>query len=121
MRHPHADLIIAWAEGAEIQWYNKEHDGWGVVKYPSWCPHEQYRIKPKKPQWYEDIPAHGVLCWVSDEHETPAKRVMRLILSINTNPPFNHPQIAFEDCATLWRYATPLTDDEIKQFLRGDK
>lgn len=44
MRHKHADLIHAWAEGAEIQikctkeWINAN---------PTWHPNEEYRIKPR--------------------------------------------------------------------------
>lgn len=44
MRHKHADLIHAWAEGAEIQIKcNKE---W-CDACPTWHPNKEYRIKPK--------------------------------------------------------------------------
>lgn len=47
MRHKHADLIIAWAEGAIIQF--KALYGWVDLKYPhipTWNINTEYRIKP---------------------------------------------------------------------------
>ena len=43
-RHKHADLIHAWAEGAEIQW--KFNNEW-IDCDPEWDDCEEYRIKPK--------------------------------------------------------------------------
>jgi hypothetical protein len=44
-RHKHADLIIAWANGAKIQYY---HCGdWFDVDTPNWRADGAYRIKPK--------------------------------------------------------------------------
>jgi len=53
MKHKHADLIHAWADGAEIQ-IQMLDGSWGdcVRKdYPDWNPNLKYRIKPeeKKP------------------------------------------------------------------------
>lgn len=45
-RHKHADLIHAWADGAEIQYYNR-HDKWDNIDTPSWDKENKYRIKPK--------------------------------------------------------------------------
>lgn len=47
MRHKHADLIHAWAEGAEIQKYNILNDGWIDVLDPSFNEGYLYRIKPR--------------------------------------------------------------------------
>lgn len=44
-RHKHADVIIAWANGEEIQVY--EDDGWYDVSNPGWFIGKDYRIKPK--------------------------------------------------------------------------
>lgn len=43
-QHKHADLIHAWADGAEIQW--KDCDKW-IDCYPKWLNGHEYRIKPK--------------------------------------------------------------------------
>jgi len=115
MRHPHAEIIHAWAEGAEIEWYDREHEGWVVVPNPSWYAHHQYRVKPSEPKWYENIPPHGVLCWVKLAGESCNTR-KRPAVVIEYSPPLFY---CTNGCQ--WRYATPLTDDEIKQFLRGEE
>ena len=43
--HKHYDLIVAWAKGAEIQWY--DGSTWITTLYPGWQPAQSYRIKPE--------------------------------------------------------------------------
>ena len=62
--HKHAELIKAWADGANIQ---HKYDGlwidWEVEHSPSWLLTEEYRIKPEpKPNvlkicefWYDKM------------------------------------------------------------------
>lgn len=45
---PHADLIIAWANGAEIE-YSFDSKFWQDVEVPSWDCSVLYRIKPEEP------------------------------------------------------------------------
>ena len=46
MKHKHADLIKAWADGAEIQYnYNSEWVDCGSK--PEWYEFTEYRIKPE--------------------------------------------------------------------------
>ena len=45
-RHKHADLIHAWAEGAEIQ-YHDPFTGWEDIEEPGFYENDEYRIKPK--------------------------------------------------------------------------
>ena len=47
-RHKHADVIIAWAEGEDVQVWDKLHSEWGDVatKSPTWREDWEYRIKP---------------------------------------------------------------------------
>ena len=48
MKHKHAELIHAWADGAEIQQYMISLDGWEDCTYdPSWNVNKEYRIKPE--------------------------------------------------------------------------
>lgn len=50
--HKHAELIKAWADGAEIECLNSNGDWLNTGPYtPSWYHLKQYRIKPeeKKP------------------------------------------------------------------------
>jgi hypothetical protein len=44
MRHKHADLIHAWADGAEIEIFNCGQ--WVVVQHPTFSGSLEYRIKP---------------------------------------------------------------------------
>lgn len=44
--HPHADLIIAWAQGEAIQFFDSGH--WYDDGTPDWNPKTVYRIKPEK-------------------------------------------------------------------------
>ena len=48
MKHKHADLIHAWADGAEIQLYSQEEGKWVGDKNPLWAEFTQYRLKPKE-------------------------------------------------------------------------
>ena len=99
MRHKWADLIIDWAEGAEIE--IKTRDGKWEKTIPSWNEYLEYRIKPKEPEWWENIPEHGVLCWVSDIDESTRNVIDRITVKNDG-----------------WRYITPLTNEEIEAFKR---
>ena len=46
MKHKHADLIIAWANGAPIQWKDR-HGQWEDMGEPLWAENHEYRIKPE--------------------------------------------------------------------------
>lgn len=50
-KHPHHDVICAWAAGAQIQWWHKLQQRWvdhiGTAVYgPSWDRDTKYRVKP---------------------------------------------------------------------------
>ena len=45
-RHVHADLIHAWADGAEIQ-AKVNSEEWIGTQNPTWHPTNEYRIKPR--------------------------------------------------------------------------
>ena len=44
--HKHADLIHAWAEGAEIEYRWTGTEKWEDCVYPQWHEQAEYRIKP---------------------------------------------------------------------------
>jgi hypothetical protein len=47
-KHKHADLIHAWADGAQIQWNDPNYEEpWTDIRVPSWCEDFEYRIKPE--------------------------------------------------------------------------
>lgn len=41
----HKELIIAWANGAQIECYDISHKTWKYCKEPRWHPELKYRIK----------------------------------------------------------------------------
>ena len=45
--HKHAELIKAWADGAEIEVYNLIGECWYPTTTPLWDELNQYRIKPE--------------------------------------------------------------------------
>ena len=46
--HKHADLIKAWADGADIQQrYDSVKEWQNIGQFPSWAENFEYRIKPK--------------------------------------------------------------------------
>ena len=44
----HRDLIIAWANGEEIETRTEYIDCWVLVECPMWFEGSRYRIKPKE-------------------------------------------------------------------------
>jgi len=50
--HKHANLIKAWADGAEIEFHSHD-DVWFLVTKPEWDIEQKYRIKPepKPDEW----------------------------------------------------------------------
>ena len=47
MRHKHADLICAWANGAQIQYYDSVMCRWVDHINPLWNEETKFRIKPE--------------------------------------------------------------------------
>jgi hypothetical protein len=45
--HVHAEVIKAWADGAEIEWFSKENKEWIKDNCPLFLEASQYRIKPE--------------------------------------------------------------------------
>ena len=46
--HKHAALIKAWADGAEIEYWNDYRNAWlEICAHPDWMPTTKYRIKPE--------------------------------------------------------------------------
>ena len=66
--HKHAELIKAWADGAEIEYWNDYRNAWlEICAHPDWMPTTKYRIKPEpKPDVVETVAvrpskAYGVI------------------------------------------------------------
>lgn len=71
--HKHKDLIIAWANGAEIEFFDDLSRRWYYTDRPVWGDHTQYRIKPEakpdvvKYMGLETSERNGENTWLSDE------------------------------------------------------
>lgn len=54
MKHKHAELIHAWADGAIIErlWNDPHYNdqAWLIDKEPDWSEYCEYRIKPEDPK-----------------------------------------------------------------------
>ena len=61
MKHKHAELIKAWADGAKIQIsHTNDPQHWEDIENPFWYPCGVYRIKPEpKPDFCKTFFAHG--------------------------------------------------------------
>ena len=65
-------------------------------------------------QWYENIPKHGILCWVADsEEQLIAKERLKVVISYSVycSYPFTTKQ------GTTFKYATPLTKEEVENLI----
>lgn len=64
-------------------------------------------------KWYENIPEQGVLCWISDFDEN-SKSIMHIITRYDKNRDHSN---FISKSQTQWRYATPVTADEIEKCI----
>jgi hypothetical protein len=75
-----------------------------------------------KSLWWENMPKQGVLCWVSD-HISDSDKKLRIVTSVREvterkwfGPDEKHLEFGIE--VLYWRYATPLSNEEIEEFKR---
>lgn len=66
--HVHAEIIKAWADGEEIEYWNGASETdiggkWLTVRLPSWNHNMKYRVKPKLPTLGEIAKAASVEYW----------------------------------------------------------
>ena len=74
-----------------------------------WDDYKALLTKQEIP-WYEDPDSFPCLCWVSDFDKSPDKKDYLKIIS-------DFDDGFFVACrGSSWNYATPLTDEELKQF-----
>jgi len=45
--HVHAEVIRAYADGAEIEYFLKLEGRWETINYPSFLENQLYRVKPE--------------------------------------------------------------------------
>jgi len=65
------------------------------------------------PEWYENIPEKGVLCWVSDIKDKPDNKCR--VASIKW---WHYEDGFYYECGdSPWKYATPLSSEEVQAYL----
>lgn len=56
MKHKHAEVIKAWADGEVIEWRPNSDDEWPTIyETPSWYKGYEYRVKPKENVVYFNV------------------------------------------------------------------
>lgn len=89
--HKHAELIKAWADGAEIEWLNRD-GSWLFVNSPGWGANEEYRIKSEpKP----DVVIRTGIELLGDENEFVYAN-LRSHQDISTSPFIDHIKLTFD-------------------------
>ena len=71
------------------------------------------------PKWYDNIPEHGVLCWVG-EHLPLTKNAnsLRTIVEYDSDRGCGFIMYRTEAIIASWTHAVPLTNEEIEEFKR---
>lgn len=70
--HKHAELIKAWADGAEIECRTNISSGWISADTPRWYEGTEYRLAKKPPPdqiFFTEITIHGVAAWSKERNE----------------------------------------------------
>lgn len=83
------------------------HENWSRTDLNEYAGNGWYVIETKK--WFDIIPEHGIICWVSDSQSgTPYIQIVLKYYAENPYP--------FRTAQVGYRYATPLTNQEIKEL-----
>jgi len=68
-RHKHYEIIMAWASGKEIQFFDSDENqwrDWGYTSCPSFTVTSEWRIKPEpKPDVVVELKAFDGEAWIS--------------------------------------------------------
>ena len=76
--HKHRDVIISWANGEEIEYWNDSFSEWREDDWPRWYEHLNYRIKPKrvkKEGWVNVYPGEILFYFYSKEHADKSNEI----------------------------------------------
>ena len=80
MKHKHAELIHAWADGAEIQIFSKLFKEWRFISEPDWNKDYQFRIKPEPMRELSDEEVDKIL----KQHDWYNKSWVDMVRSIES-------------------------------------
>ena len=99
MKHKHSELIKAWADGAEIQYYDTIfHSGtWRDIcgRDLNWYPEVKYRIKPKPKPIIGTLMYHTIA-----EYETHWNRPDSIFIPIDLTNRFA--ELILKEAISVW-------------------
>jgi len=70
-KHIHAEVIKAWADGAEVEYREHDDKPWKETKGPGFVAYFQYRVKPVPHKWQKEMDAAlagAVIQWLKPQH-----------------------------------------------------
>ena len=70
--HKHAELIKAWADGAEIEYWGVYDNRWFDATCPDWNPDVKYRVKPEPKPDVVDVVRLSYSAFVHIDYDDPA-------------------------------------------------
>lgn len=69
----HSEMIKAWADGADVEWFNTKTNEWKFIVYPTWREDTKYRIKTTR----------ELVCSINSEGEIISVGAGNLSLTFN--------------------------------------
>jgi len=108
----HTDIVKAWYDGREVEFFDICKNEWTTLTSNLISVIEsndglKLRVKP---EWYENIPEDGIWCWCWDDY-MDAKCIKKIYTYDNIN------EYCFRAKIMGYRYADPLTEEEIKKYV----
>lgn len=80
--HVHAEVIKAWADGAEIEYRHEDCHMWRVADNPTWNLYNRYRVKPEPVVKYHGI-LQGVNGYENMNHTTGYHSELKHVSSVH--------------------------------------
>lgn len=84
LKHPHHEVIKAWADGRSVSWYSPSDQRWRVWEHsfqPQFNPHTKWRITPMVQMHPLNVPP-AVPAWVSVWRSTDPKNTQTYFVVI---------------------------------------
>lgn len=109
LKHDNIDAIVYLNDGVLVS--RK-----GDVEIPTYFGFFNPRLwhSYEEPNWYDNIPAQGVLCWV--KYDPTSERETRIVYS-KKDEGFYSERPGEDDDSFAWKEATPLTREEAQKLI----
>jgi hypothetical protein len=115
MKHPHEEVIKAWAEGAKVQIKSRNPDDrWVDIDEPDWAKHLQYRVKP----------TNKVVRWLCDFYSPKHDLWLTKTYDLSDKQPYDYlslPQIKYEKVERSQKGEEPMNIEEFLKSVRSNQ